>query len=559
MPPSARPAASWPSNRWPRTSSHGDTQRPARRLPARPRRRRGRRSSTSSARSRTDAGQRLVGRRPGDRRRQHQRLDQRQRPLRRLPVGRNQPRGRRRQRRRRRLRPRSAARADASRQHRDRRHVGVGGTSLRPVISQNGRFVAFDSAAVLTAGDSNGIRDVFVHDRDLDADGVMDEPGAVATRRVSVAVVRGRRPSGGDSVDPSITATVATSSTPRRRPTWSPPTPTRSATCSCTTATSTPTACSTSPGQIATRRAQRRRRRQPSSPSRAACRASAPTASCSVFLVASAQHGRAHGRRSAHGRRHGVGSRQVGALGQSDPDQARSRRRPTSGRPGRRPPRATTRTPRTRRRRLTATSWGGTDVTDVPTVVDPRGAAGGRRVAGDCGRVPRAKARPAAATVVVIEGNDLAGTLYWNGGAACAAHDEPDAMDRAWRRRAAVPRDRPALPVMDGDRRSNVASFTYLARSVPRWTRHAPLAAAWPAVASNVPLTITGSGFTADDRPSASARELAAVSRVERRPADRHGASRPTSPGPCRSSSPTAMAPKPFPTRRSRTRTPPSR
>ena len=78
------------------------------------------------------------------------------------------------------------------------------GTSLRPVISQNGRFIAFDSTAVLSAGDSNGLRDVFVHDRDLDVDGVLDEASAVATRRVSVAAAGGQA-LGGDSVDPSIT------------------------------------------------------------------------------------------------------------------------------------------------------------------------------------------------------------------------------------------------------------------------------------------------------------------------------------------------------------------
>ena len=71
------------------------------------------------------------------------------------------------------------------------------GTSLRPVISQNGRFVAFDSSAVLTGGDSNGIRDVFVHDRDLDVDGVMDERrrrrDAARQRRLVRGPGRGRR------------------------------------------------------------------------------------------------------------------------------------------------------------------------------------------------------------------------------------------------------------------------------------------------------------------------------------------------------------------------------
>ena len=61
-------------------------------------------------------------------------------------------------------------------------------TSARPVISDDGRFVAFISrSGNLVAGDNNGIDDVFVHDRDSDADGKFDEPEAIATERVSVA------------------------------------------------------------------------------------------------------------------------------------------------------------------------------------------------------------------------------------------------------------------------------------------------------------------------------------------------------------------------------------
>ena len=38
----------------------------------------------------------------------------------------------------------------------------------------------------LVAGDTNGGEDLFVHDRDADADGLFDESGQVSTRRVSV-------------------------------------------------------------------------------------------------------------------------------------------------------------------------------------------------------------------------------------------------------------------------------------------------------------------------------------------------------------------------------------
>jgi len=57
-----------------------------------------------------------------------------------------------------------------------------------PSISDNGRFICFSSDAPdLVAGDTNGKTDIFVHDRDTDADGLFDEPGAVSTARVSVS------------------------------------------------------------------------------------------------------------------------------------------------------------------------------------------------------------------------------------------------------------------------------------------------------------------------------------------------------------------------------------
>lgn len=64
------------------------------------------------------------------------------------------------------------------------------GASSRPKISADGRYVAFVSAASnLVPGDTNGVADVFVHDRDADGDGIFDErePGARATMRVSVS------------------------------------------------------------------------------------------------------------------------------------------------------------------------------------------------------------------------------------------------------------------------------------------------------------------------------------------------------------------------------------
>jgi Tol biopolymer transport system component len=67
------------------------------------------------------------------------------------------------------------------------------GDSTLPSISSDGRYVAFVSdAANLVAGDTNGLFDIFVHDRDADGDEIYDDedgiydPGEVSTVRVSV-------------------------------------------------------------------------------------------------------------------------------------------------------------------------------------------------------------------------------------------------------------------------------------------------------------------------------------------------------------------------------------
>jgi hypothetical protein len=65
--------------------------------------------------------------------------------------------------------------------------LGPGGGSYDAALSADGRFVAFDSSAAnLVPGDTNSSSDVFVHDRDTDADGIFDELGSTATVRVSV-------------------------------------------------------------------------------------------------------------------------------------------------------------------------------------------------------------------------------------------------------------------------------------------------------------------------------------------------------------------------------------
>ncbi len=60
------------------------------------------------------------------------------------------------------------------------------GRSEFPSISDDGRRVAFASEATnLRPGDTNGIRDIFIHDRDTDHDGIFDEPGATHTELFS--------------------------------------------------------------------------------------------------------------------------------------------------------------------------------------------------------------------------------------------------------------------------------------------------------------------------------------------------------------------------------------
>lgn len=64
----------------------------------------------------------------------------------------------------------------------------IDGHSFGASISADGRFVAFASDATnLVAGDTNNKRDVFIHDRDTDGDGIFDEITARRTTRVSVA------------------------------------------------------------------------------------------------------------------------------------------------------------------------------------------------------------------------------------------------------------------------------------------------------------------------------------------------------------------------------------
>lgn len=69
----------------------------------------------------------------------------------------------------------------------------IGGDSISPAISPDGRYIVFESKATnLVTGDSNGVSDIFLHDRQTST-----------TTRVSV-ITGGGQASGGDSVTPSV-------------------------------------------------------------------------------------------------------------------------------------------------------------------------------------------------------------------------------------------------------------------------------------------------------------------------------------------------------------------
>ena len=70
-------------------------------------------------------------------------------------------------------------------------------------MTPDGRFVLWVTAGALVAEDTNGFVDVYLRDRDADADGVFDEPGAVVVERVSTGTGGGQ--TNADSFVPSMT------------------------------------------------------------------------------------------------------------------------------------------------------------------------------------------------------------------------------------------------------------------------------------------------------------------------------------------------------------------
>lgn len=72
-------------------------------------------------------------------------------------------------------------------------------------VSDDGRYVTFDSGDnSAVPDDSNTARDVFVRDRDADADGVFDESGTASTTRILSAAADGSRPAAQASSRPIV-------------------------------------------------------------------------------------------------------------------------------------------------------------------------------------------------------------------------------------------------------------------------------------------------------------------------------------------------------------------
>jgi Tol biopolymer transport system component len=83
--------------------------------------------------------------------------------------------------------------------------VEANGPSGAPSVSADGRYVVFASTATnLVADDTNGASDIFLRDRDTDADATFDEAGAVATTRISLGA--GATQADGPSIQPAISA-----------------------------------------------------------------------------------------------------------------------------------------------------------------------------------------------------------------------------------------------------------------------------------------------------------------------------------------------------------------
>ena len=91
-----------------------------------------------------------------------------------------------------RLRARSRSANDRAHQRGHRRHAGRP-RSYYPSLSADGRFVAFSRGRRTFAPgvSSSAPRQIYLHDRDADGNGIFDEPGSATTELVSVGLTGG--------------------------------------------------------------------------------------------------------------------------------------------------------------------------------------------------------------------------------------------------------------------------------------------------------------------------------------------------------------------------------
>jgi len=77
--------------------------------------------------------------------------------------------------------------------------VSAGGGPEQPSISADGRYVAFSTFRALVPGDTNGVGDVYIRDRDADGNGIFDEAGAGKTSTTLVSVALDGTSAGNDN------------------------------------------------------------------------------------------------------------------------------------------------------------------------------------------------------------------------------------------------------------------------------------------------------------------------------------------------------------------------
>lgn len=84
---------------------------------------------------------------------------------------------------------------------------GANGASGNPMLSRDGRYIAFDSAATNLLSTTVNAGCVYIVDRDADTDGILDEPGAGRSILIASVSSTGQRPTqGSKSLEPSISS-----------------------------------------------------------------------------------------------------------------------------------------------------------------------------------------------------------------------------------------------------------------------------------------------------------------------------------------------------------------